>query len=92
MLISLVDTTGLGRIDYFLRFRKSLLHVIGLQLLIGFYFIPQLSGIERHDGERNNEFVLHGFEIFCFSVASGNFINTGFVRDFIMRKVLSTDI
>eukprot|EP00069_Balaena_mysticetus_P022502 bmy_14279T0 len=62
-------------------------------VMVRLLFIPELlSGIERHDGGRNNEFVLHGFEIFCFSVASGNFINTGFVPDFIMGKVLSTDI
>jgi len=56
----------------------------GLQLLIDSYFIPQLSSIERHDGGRNSGRVPHEFEIFGFSVASGNFINTGFVPGFIM--------
>ena len=64
----------------------------GLQLLIDSYFIPQLSSIERHDGGRNNGLVPHEFEIFSFSVASGNFIDTGFVPDFILWNVLSTDI
>lgn len=54
------------------------------QLLIDSDFIPQLSSIERDDGGRNNGLVAHEFEIFGFSVASGNFINTGFVPDFIM--------
>lgn len=73
-----------------LRFRKSLVYFNCVQLFI--YFFLQFEVIERHEWRRNSEFVLHGFEIFWFSVVRGKFYQHGFVPKFITQKVTSTDI
>lgn len=56
-----------------LRFRKSLVYVNYVQLLIFSYFFVQCESIERHGWGKDNEFILHQFQDFLISVVHGKF-------------------